>query len=120
MPNPVLHFEIVGGDKTQLQNFYGSLFDWKIDANNPMDYGMVEAADGGIAGGISGAGNGDGPRVTVYAQVDNLQATLDKAQQLGGKVLMGVTDVPGGPTIAMLADPAGNVMGIMAAWTAAG
>ncbi len=117
MPNPVVHFEIIGGDKTQLQEFYGSLFDWKIDANNPMDYGMVDTASGaGIAGGISGAGNGGGPRVTVYAQVEDLQATLDKAQELGGKVLMGVTDVPGGPTIAMFADPAGNTMGIMKAW----
>jgi predicted enzyme related to lactoylglutathione lyase len=113
MANPVVHFEIVGGDKTQLQSFYGSLFDWKIDANNPMDYGMVEAAGGGIAGGVSGAGNGDGPRVTVYARVDDLQASLDKAQQLGGKVLLGVTAVPGGPTIAMIADPAGNPMGMI-------
>jgi uncharacterized protein len=49
----------------------------------------------------------------VYAQVDDLQATLDKATSLGAKVILPVTDVPGGPTIAMFADPAGNVTGLM-------
>jgi len=49
----------------------------------------------------------------VYAEVDDLQATLDKVQQLGGKTIMEPTDVPGGPKIAMFTDPAGNITGIM-------
>lgn len=111
MPNPVVHFEIVGPNGKKLQQYYADLFGWEINADNPMGYGLVDTKAGGIGGGI---GVTDGPAwVTVYAAVDDVQATLDKAVSLGGKVLMGVTDIPGGPTMAMFADPEGNVMGII-------
>jgi predicted enzyme related to lactoylglutathione lyase len=115
MGAPVLHFEIVGGKGDQLKTFYGGLFGWNIDSNNPMNYGMVDTAAGGtgINGGISEEMEGSGNRVTVYAMVDDLQATLNKVEQLGGKVVLPVTEVPGGPTIAMFSDPCGNITGIM-------
>ena len=114
MGAPVLHFEIMGGTGSELQDFYSKLFDWKIDSNNPMNYGMVEAISPGIAGGVGPAApeQGQGNRVTVYAQVDDIPATLAKVESLGGKTIMPETDVPGGPTIAMFTDPAGNVTGL--------
>ena len=55
MPNPVVHFEIQARDPKKVQEFYQKLFDWHIDDNNPMDYGMVDThAEGGINGGIGG------------------------------------------------------------------
>jgi uncharacterized protein len=113
VPNPVVHFEITGADGPALQSFYRDLFDWKIDANNEWQYGMVETGgEGGINGGIAGDpdGNGGG-RVTVYAGVDDPQAYLDKVERLGGKVIMPVTDM-GDVVIAMFADPAGNITGL--------
>jgi uncharacterized protein len=114
MPNPIVHFEIVGQDGKKLQDFYGNVFGWKIDANNEWNYGIVDTDSGGagIAGGI-GPTMDQKPRVTVYAQVPDLQATLDKAEQLGGKTLMPPTEIPGAVTMAMFADPEGNVMGII-------
>ncbi len=51
MPNPVVHFEITGADGPALQSFYQDLFDWKIDANNQWQYGIVETGgEGGING----------------------------------------------------------------------
>ncbi len=44
MAHPVVHWEITAKDAGKMQEFYGKLFDWKIDANNPMNYGMVEKA----------------------------------------------------------------------------
>ena len=117
MAAPVVHFEIMGGQGKQLEQFYSQLFGWKIDSNNPMNYGMVERGEGGIPGGVGpeAAEMGDPGmrRVTVYAMVDDLQGTLDKAVSLGGKVVMPVSDVPGGPTLAMFADPSGNITGIL-------
>ncbi len=114
MPNPVVHFEIVGKDGKALQDFYANLFGWKVDADNEYNYGMVDSQTPGtgIAGGIGPTMDGK-PRVTVYAQVSDLQASVDKAVQLGGTLMMPVTDVPGGPTIAMIADPEGNAMGLI-------
>lgn len=112
MPNPVVHFEITGENGKALQGFYSQLFDWRIDANNPMDYGMVDTqSNEGIPGGI---GPSPGPnQVTFYVQVADLQATLDAVERLGGKTLMGPDEVPGGPKIAQFADPEGNVIGLI-------
>ena len=45
MPNPVVHFEILGPDAVKTQAFYRDLFGWTINADNPMQYGLVEAGD---------------------------------------------------------------------------
>src|SRR5207245_7378541 len=47
MAHPVTHFEVNARDAKAAQKFYGDLFGWKIDTNNPMDYGMVSAAGPG-------------------------------------------------------------------------
>jgi uncharacterized protein len=41
MGQPVVHFEIAGKDPAKLHEYYSDLFGWEIDANNPMNYGMV-------------------------------------------------------------------------------
>lgn len=114
MPNPVVHFEIAGSNGQQLQDFYGRLFDWQVDADNPFQYGSVDTQTGvGINGGISGA-NEPNNRVTFYVQVPDIQATLDKAESLGGKTIMPPDEIPGmGITLAMFTDPSGNVIGLM-------
>ncbi|MEX0875662.1 MAG: VOC family protein [Actinomycetota bacterium] len=113
MSSPVVHFEVVGKDAKKLQSFYADLFDWKIDANNPMDYGMVAAAERGIAGGVGPSPDG-GTHVTFYVEVPDLQAALDKAEKLGGTTVTPPMDVPGGPTLAHFADPEGNFIGLVA------
>ena len=114
MPNPVVHFEISGKDGPKIQQFYGDAFGWSVDASNPMGYGIVEAQEGGIAGGITGA---DNPGVTFYVQVDDLVAALEKIGSLGGKTVMDVTTIPGMVTMALFSDPEGNVVGLVDAET---
>lgn len=109
--NKVTHFEVLGKDAKALQDFYSQLFDWKVDANNPMNYGIVEGGDGGIGGGIAAGENGQS-HVTFYVEVADPQATLTKAEGMGGKTLMPPMDVPGGPQIALFADPEGHVIGL--------
>src|SRR5688572_25670065 len=116
MPNPVVHFEIVGGDPKKLQDFYRGLFDWKIDANNPMNYGIVEAQDGrGIGGGVGSDGPEDQGHLTFYVEVDDLQKYLDKATSMGASIVMPPTEVPNMVTFAMFKDPAGHVVGMIKA-----
>jgi len=113
MASKVTHFEILGRDGKRLQEFYASLFGWKIDASNPMQYGLVGPEPGGIGGGI--AQSPTTPRVTFYVEVADLGAALKRAGDLGGKTLMEPQDVPGGPRIAMFADPDGNAIGLVQA-----
>jgi predicted enzyme related to lactoylglutathione lyase len=114
MSNPVVHWEINAKDGGKLRSFYASLFDWKIDADNPMNYGMVDSGgDGGVAGGIGQADGGAPTYVTFYVQVPDLQAYLDKAEKLGGKTIMPPTEIPGVVTIAMFEDIEGNKIGLL-------
>ena len=111
MAHSVMHFEVVGKDLDKLQKFYGELFGWntsKIPGEIP--YAMVDKEDGGIGGGIGQAQNGNG-HVTFYVGTDDPQAALDKAEQLGGKTIMPVTELPE-VTIALFADPEGHVVGL--------
>jgi predicted enzyme related to lactoylglutathione lyase len=114
MANPVVHFEVTGQDGKKLQDFYSNTFGWKIDANNPMNYGIVDNAGQGIGGGIS-AGDGGTKQVTFYIEVDDPQAYLDKVQAKGGKTVMPVTEIPGMVVLAQFADPEGNVVGLVKA-----
>ena len=112
MPNPVLHFEVLtGGNAEDLQKFYADAFDWKVDANNPQKYGMVDNGGDGINGGIGPNPQGQS-YATFYVQVDDLQKTLDKIESLGGKTATQPMDLPGGLSIAMFNDPAGNLIGL--------
>ena len=70
MPNPVVHFEICGKDGKKLQDFYSRAFGWHVDTNNPMNYGMVAPADGGMSGGITQSDAA--PMVTFYVNVPGL------------------------------------------------
>ena len=113
MGAPVVRFEIMGGNGNQLEKFYRELFGWKIDSNNPMKYGMVDTrTQGGINRGVGSSQDG-GNRVSVYVQVEDLDAALAKAEKLGGKTILPPSKVPGGPKLAMFADPAGNITGIL-------
>ncbi len=114
MGNPVIHFEVLGQDGQKLQEFYSHAFDWEINADNPMKYGIVKAGEKGIGGGIGSAG--DVPNhATFYIQVDDLQSYLDKIERLGGKTVVPVTEIPNFVTFALFADPEGNTIGLVKA-----
>jgi predicted enzyme related to lactoylglutathione lyase len=108
----VVHWEIQSRDPARLHGFYADALGWHIDANNPMNYGLVASkGKDGINGGIGGAQDG-ASRVTVYAAVPDVTVVLDRIASLGGQILMPRTDV--GPVImGLYTDPEGNVMGLI-------
>ena len=119
MGQPVVHFEIVGADGEKLQSYYSELFGWEIDANNPMKYGIVAreenlTEDGiGIGGGVSQGPEGYPGHVTVYVQVPDVEASLAKAESLGGTRIMGPEQVMEELVIGLFSDPEGHVIGVM-------
>lgn len=118
MGQPVVHFEIGGKNAKRLQSFYASQFGWKINANNPMKYGVVNTAargkQAGINGGIFKTMPGAPPSVlTVYVQVASINSALKKIEKAGGKTVMPRTPIPGMVTFAQFKDPAGNLVGLI-------
>jgi hypothetical protein len=118
MGMPVAFFEVVSEDPVRAQGFYATLFDWQVAADPAMGgYGLVDtgAGEGGIGGGIGPSEAPGDTGVKIYVRVPDLQAALDRAQELGGKALVGPTDLPGEfGRFAVLADPDGNPVGLWA------
>jgi uncharacterized protein len=110
MGQPVVHFEIGCRDKVKTAAFFSQLFDWKTQDAGPASM-INTGASSGIQGHISALGHEPHNYVTVYVQVDDVQAYLDKAQKLGGKLLVPPVEIPTG-TFAWFADPEGNTLGL--------
>lgn len=111
MSNAVVHFEVLGNDLEKLQAFYSGLFGWRTQEIPEMGYAMVEKEGEGIGGGIGRNPEGGPGHVTFYVAVDDPQAALDRAEELGGTTVMPVTELPQ-VTIALFADPEGHVVGL--------
>ncbi len=118
MGNPVVHFEVMGHDKARLQGFFSKLFGWRIDSDNPMGYGVVAHSENHSAGGVGIGGGifGDVPEdmtgVTFYVEVDDVDETLKRAEDLGGQRMMGPDQMAGGPVFGHLRDPEGHWIGL--------
>lgn len=118
MGAPVAFFEITSKDPSRLITFYRELFDWTVDHSHGPEYSLVDtgAGEGAVGGGIGAVSDPAGAGgVSVYMRVDDLQASLDRAETLGGTALVPPTDLPDGyGRFAMFADPDGNSIGL---WT---
>ena len=51
--------------------------------------------------------------MSLYVQVRDLAASLERAAALGASVVMEPVDLPNGPTIAAITDPEGNPLGLV-------
>lgn len=123
MSRPVVHFEIIGRDPDGLRRYFRDLFDWQLDTPSPVAeevsdadqygfYNLVTAEDGsGIRGGIGG-GPGRMPHALFYVGVDDVEAALARAEELGGARLMGPAQSPNGLVVGHFTDPEGNLIGV--------
>lgn len=102
---PVVHWEIVARDPEAQANFYRRLCHWEIGEGPIMG---IPAGLGGPEPGPAGhIRQGDRSGVSLYVQVRNLRASLERAVELGGRLVAEPFDVPGGPTLAVVDDPEG-------------
>lgn len=110
MGQPVVHFEIGCRDIGKTAAFFSQLFGWDMQAMGPAT--MVNTGSTtGIQGHISSLGHEPHHYTTFYVQVDDVQAYLDKAVSLGGKMVVPPVEIPTG-TFAWMSDLEGNVIGL--------
>lgn len=123
MSNPVMIFEIVGYEGKMLAEFYGAVFGWKIDEYEEGYYGIETGSEThkGIEGHIYPLNEemdlvDNVPfnnNVTVYISVDDMQASMNKLESIGGKILMHPVLVSDkGEQMGMFLDPSGNRIGL--------
>src|SRR5271155_3931770 len=82
MGRPVVHFEIGCKDRAKTAQFFSSLFGWQMQPNGPAT-NIDTASPGGIAGHLTSLGHEPEHYTMFYVDVDDVQAYLDKAKELG-------------------------------------
>jgi uncharacterized protein len=114
MGQPIVQLEIMGRNAARLQKFYADLFGWQVNVPAGPElgfYAVVAADSSGLPVGIGQEPAGN-PRTMAYVRVPDLQATLDRAVSLGGKVVVPPTEIPDVVTFAHFLDPDGNQIGL--------
>jgi predicted enzyme related to lactoylglutathione lyase len=103
---PVVHWEIEAIDPERQRAFYAALFNWNIGDGFIMEIPPgIGGPEPGPAGHIRGS---DRSGVTLYIQVADLRASLDKSVSLGATIVAEPFDLPDGPTLAGISDLEGN------------
>jgi uncharacterized protein len=110
MANPFVHVELHTGDLKRAKEFYGKLFDWKLE-DTPMpgggSYTMINVGNGTGGGMMTSPTPGVPPHWLAYVGVDDVRASTQKARQLGAKILQDVMEVGEYGTMSVITDPTG-------------
>ena len=121
-----MHFEIPSDDIERSKKFYNELFGWKIDKwsgseamPEGMDYWLISTVDDkgnkALGGGMMKRQSPQQQGITNYFDVKSVQESSAKVEQLGGKVIMPKSPVPGMGYMAVCTDTENNGFGIFEA-----
>ncbi|GJM44500.1 MAG: putative glyoxylase CFP32 [Gemmatimonadota bacterium] len=108
--------ELVSTDRVEATAFYAALFGWELESGpGEMEYTLFMNDEKPTAGCMQRTEE-MGPVPShwlTYFNVDDTDASADKASALGGRVVHPPTDIPGVGRFALLADHAGAIFGVM-------
>ena len=113
MANPLCHFELMTDDVARCKAFYGAVFDWKYDDVAMPGYTIVHTGQDPGGGIFARPKDAPHPCMNVYFTVGDIDKTLAKVAEMGGKVIVPKTPIPTVGHFAMFTDPEGIVIGIM-------
>lgn len=102
------YIEFTVGDVAAAKRFYGAAFGWTFNDYGP-DYAGIQGNGGEVGGFTKGEVQRGGPLVVLYS--NDLDATLVRVREAGGKIVKDPFAFPGGRRFELL-DPAGNQLGV--------
>jgi hypothetical protein len=116
MGNPFVHIELNTTDPKKAKDFFGKLFDWKLE-DMPIGvagtYTMIRVGEGGVGGGLMKHPMPGAPSVWIpYVLVPDIHAATKKARDLGAQIIKDVHEVPNTGYLSIFIDPTGAVLGL--------
>lgn len=109
--------ELMTTDVESAKSFYMQLFGWGA-RDMPMpsgNYTTMQVGESSVGGLMKVPAEAEGmpPNWGVYVTVNNVDETLARATQLGGKVVMPPMEVPGVGRMAVICDPQGATLSVI-------
>ena len=125
--NPVVHFEMPAKDKKRTADFYSKVFGWQMQqlGQDMGDYLLAHTTEtdekttrpkspGAINGGFFGYKDEEGFRQPhLVIAVDNLEESMKKVEEGGGKILGKPMDIPGIGKYVSFIDTEDNNVGML-------
>jgi len=90
----VVHVEFSTQDREAAGKFYSDLFGWQISDMPEMNYAAFDTGKN-VGGGLNPVNeNNPAGTVLVYIGTDDIDASLEKAESLGAKIVTPKTEIP--------------------------
>jgi uncharacterized protein len=108
VPNSVCWHELATHDPQEAEEFYSNVFGWSSEAfPGPLEYIIFKTGEEGVGGmyKITPEMGPLPPHWLVYFAVDDCDAKVQKATELGANVMKPAEEIPGVGRFAILLDP---------------
>jgi predicted enzyme related to lactoylglutathione lyase len=114
MAHPVVHTEIRSADPDATRRFFADLFGWKVASEGGFPgYTFIDTGAEGSPYVAIGPRQSDEDEVLFFVAVEDVAATLDKAERLGGSIIQPTQQVPG-TSFGVFSDAQGHRIGVAA------
>lgn len=105
----ITHIEFPADDTSRALRFYSELFGWQFREMPGFDrYYLFNTGSAEAGGAVGKRGEGVGDKLRIYIEVDEIDDVLPRVPELGGKVALAKTEIPGQGWYAVLEDSEGS------------
>ncbi len=124
--NPVVHFEMPANDRDRMVDFYSTVFGWQTqkfgeDMGNYVTVSTTETDEKGrpkMPGAINGGffprkDDGSAQHPSIVIAVDEINESVKKVKDAGGKILAKPVDIPGIGKYVSFIDTEGNMVSLL-------
>jgi hypothetical protein len=117
-PGSIVWTDLTVKDADSVRDFYEAVVGWKSSPQSMGDYDDYKMIASGSEAPVAGICHARGPNANlpaqwlVYVQVENVEASARRAQELGGAVLDGPRGM-GTFQFCVIRDPAGAVLALV-------
>ena len=119
MSNPVVFWELASHDADESVAFFKKIFGWDIPFNEDLGF-YIQPGDPdrkGISGGVFTLKEAKLPFLTIYIQVDDVDAKAKEVEDAGGFIVVPPEDI-GKSRICLFNEPSGVTFAVIQAQTA--
>jgi len=114
--NPVFFWELASHDAEKTIEFLKKVFDWEVELDEQLGIYEIpagEAPNGFAGGGVFTLRKAKLPFLTIYIQVDDIDARKKLIEENGGYIVEEPPALPTGTRICLFNEPSGVTLGML-------